>query len=64
MSRTCLVKRLFINLRDAVKLSVSMRNCPLTIANFGVTSTNNAFLINVILADVLCNFHVILFYLI
>ena len=47
-----LVKRLFINLRDAVKLSVSLMNCPLTIANFGIASTKNAFLINAILANV------------
>ena len=44
-----------------LKLSVSLMNCPLTIANFGITSTNNAFLINAILTDVLCNFYVILF---
>ena len=36
-------------MRDAVKLSVSLMNYPLTIANFGITSTNNAFLINAIL---------------
>ena len=39
-------------------------NCPLTITNFGITSTSNAFLINAVLADVLCNFDVILFNLI
>ena len=36
----------------------------LTIAKFGITSTKNAFLINAILADALCNFDVILFNLI
>ena len=39
-------------------------NCPLTIANFGIISTNNALLINAILADVLCNFYGMLFNLI
>ena len=39
-------------------------NCPLTITNFGITSTSNAFLINAVLADLLCNFDVILFNLI
>ena len=55
---------------DKVKLYESLKkkskykihDCPLTIGNFGFTSTNNAFLflMNAILADVLCNFDVIL----
>ena len=39
---------------DAVKLYVSLMKCPLIIANFGITLTNNVFLINPIFADVLC----------
>ena len=54
----------FHNLLDAVKLSASLMNCPVTIANFGITSTNNTFLIHAIRADILHNFDVILFNLI
>ena len=57
-------KWLFVNSHGAVKLSLSFMNCPLIIANFGITSTNHTFLINAILVDVLCNFDVILFNLI
>ena len=39
-------------------------NCPLTIENFDITSANNIFLINALLADVLCDSDVILFNLI
>ena len=39
-------------------------NCPLTNGNFSITSTNNAFLINALPADVLYDFGVILFNLI
>ena len=39
-------------------------NCPLAIENFDITSTNNIFFINAMLADVLCNSDVILFNLI
>ena len=36
----------------------TIRIMRLTIANFGITSTNNTFLINAILANALCNFDV------
>ena len=49
-------------MRDAVKLSVSLMNCPLTLGKFGITSTKNVFLINATLADLLRNFDVILIY--
>ena len=48
-----------MNLLDASKLSILLMRCPLTIANFGVTSTNEAFLINALLACVLLIFYVI-----
>ena len=46
------VKWLLINLRVAVKLSVSLTNCP-NYCKIWYTSINNAILINSILADVL-----------